>query len=67
MFLKHVNEPPPRLGKLVPEMPQKLEALILQLMEKDKEQRPMDAAWVVRMLSEVEDDQFARKTPGWTP
>ncbi|HXD85979.1 MAG TPA: protein kinase [Urbifossiella sp.] len=64
MFLKHVNEPPPRLGKLVPEMPQKLEGLILQLMEKDKDQRPMDAAWVVRMLAEVEDDQFARKSAG---
>lgn len=64
MFLKHVNEPPPRLGKLVPEMPQKLESLILQLMEKDKELRPLDAAWVARMLGEVEEDRFARKSAG---
>ncbi len=64
MFLKHVNEPPPRLGKLVPEMPQKLESLILQLLEKDKEHRPIDAAWVSRMLTEVEADIFERKSAG---
>ena len=64
MFLKHVNEPAPRLGKLVNELPPKLEALILQLMEKDKEDRPIDAAWVVRMLNEVEEDVFTRKSAG---
>lgn len=64
MFLKHVNEAPPRLGKLVPDMPQKMESLILQLMEKDKDHRPIDAAWVIRMLSEVEEDVFTRKSAG---
>jgi eukaryotic-like serine/threonine-protein kinase len=64
MFLKHVNEPPPRLGKIVPDLPQKFESLILQLLEKDKEHRPTDAAWVARMLTEVEEDIFARKSAG---
>jgi serine/threonine protein kinase len=64
MFLKHVNEPAPRIGKQVNELPAKLEALILQLMEKDKEDRPVDAAWVARMLQEVEEDAFARKSAG---
>ncbi len=64
MFMKHVEEVPPRLGKLVPDMPQKLEALILQLMEKDKDHRPVDAAWVIRMLSEVEEDLYTRKSAG---
>ena len=64
MFMKHVEEVPPRLGKLVPDMPQKLESLILQLMEKDKDHRPVDAAWVIRMLSEVEEDFFTRKSAG---
>lgn len=64
MFLKHVNEPPPRIGKIVPDLPQKLESLILQLLEKDKENRPTDAAWVGRMLAEVEEDLFARKSAG---
>jgi serine/threonine-protein kinase len=64
MFLKHVNEPPPRIGKLVNELPPKLEALILQLMEKDKDDRPTDAAWVGRLLAEIEDDAVALKSAG---
>ncbi|MFO0803914.1 MAG: serine/threonine-protein kinase [Gemmataceae bacterium] len=64
MFLKHVNEPPPKLGRLVPDLPQKFESLILQLLEKEKENRPVDAAWVARILAEVEEDIFARKSAG---
>jgi serine/threonine-protein kinase len=64
MFLKHVNEPAPRPGKLVPDLPGKFEALILQLMEKDKDDRPVDAAWVIRMLTEIEEDAAARKSAG---
>ncbi|MCI0704311.1 MAG: protein kinase [Planctomycetia bacterium] len=64
MFLKHVNEKPPRIGKLVNELPLKFEALILQLLEKDKEDRPIDAAWVARMLGEIEEDAYARKSAG---
>ncbi|MBN9120096.1 MAG: serine/threonine protein kinase [Planctomycetes bacterium] len=64
MFLKHVNERAPRIGKIVPDLPPKFESLILQLMEKDKETRPIDAAWVARLLQEIEDDQFARKSAG---
>jgi eukaryotic-like serine/threonine-protein kinase len=64
MFLKHVNEKPPRIGKMVAELPAKLEALIQQLMEKDRDARPIDAAWVVRMLTEIEEDAFARQSAG---
>jgi serine/threonine-protein kinase len=64
MFLKHVNEKPPRPGKIVPDLPAKFEAMILQLMEKEKDARPTDAAWVVRMLGEIEEDAFARKSAG---
>jgi hypothetical protein len=64
MFLKHVNERPPRIGKQVSDLPAKLEALVLQLMEKDKDDRPTDAAWVLRMLNEIEEDGFARKSAG---
>ncbi|HEV3438176.1 MAG TPA: serine/threonine-protein kinase, partial [Gemmata sp.] len=64
MFLKHVNEPPPRIGKLVNELPAKMEALILQLLEKDKDDRPVDAAWIVRILMEVEEDAYTRKSAG---
>jgi serine/threonine-protein kinase len=64
MFLKHVNERPPRIGKLVGELPPRFEALILQLLEKRTNDRPIDAAWVGRMLLEVEEDAFARKSVG---
>ncbi len=64
MFLKHVNEQAPRIGKQVNDLPAKLEALILQLMEKDKDDRPTDAAWVSRMLTEIEEDAYARKSAG---
>lgn len=64
MFLKHVNEPTPRIGKQVSDLPPKLEALILQLMEKDKDDRPTDAAWVLRMLGEIEEDAYARVSAG---
>jgi serine/threonine-protein kinase len=64
MFLKHVNEKPPRIGRLVNDLPPKFEALIMQLMEKDKDDRPVDAAWVVRLLTEIEEDAVARKSAG---
>jgi serine/threonine-protein kinase len=64
MFLKHVNEPAPRIGKQVHELPAKLETLVLQLMEKEKDDRPTDASWVLRMLEEIEEDAFARKSAG---
>lgn len=64
MFLKHVNEKAPRLGKMVNDLPPKFESLILQLLEKDKEDRPIDAAWVARMLHEIDEDSYARKSAG---
>ena len=64
MFLKHVNDKPPRPGKIVPELPEKFERLILQLMEKDRDSRPTEATWVARMLTEIEEDAFARKSAG---
>ena len=64
MFLKHVHEKPPRIGKLLNELPPKFEALILQLLAKDKDDRPIDAAWVGRMLAETLDDAAARASAG---
>ena len=64
MFLKHVNEEAPRVGNLVDDVPPKMERLILQLMEKDKDDRPTDAAWVVRLLTEIEEDAYTRKSAG---
>ncbi|HEX4609002.1 MAG TPA: serine/threonine-protein kinase [Urbifossiella sp.] len=64
MFLKHVHEKPPRVGKILQDLPPKFEAIILQLLEKNKEDRPIDAAWVARILAEIVDDATARKSAG---
>ena len=64
MFMKHVGEEPPRIGKLIQDLPPKLEALILQLLAKDKDDRPTDGAWVARLLGEIEADVFDRKSAG---
>jgi serine/threonine-protein kinase len=54
MFMKHVTEPPPRPSRLVDDMiPVWLDTLILQLLEKKPEHRPLDAAMVGKSLDEV--------------
>jgi eukaryotic-like serine/threonine-protein kinase len=54
MFLKHVNEKPPRPSRFIPDLPVWMDNLIMFLLEKDRETRPMDAATVKRMLEDIE-------------
>jgi serine/threonine-protein kinase len=42
-LIKHMKDPPPRPRTLAPKTPESLEALILQLLEKDPRARPVDA------------------------
>jgi serine/threonine-protein kinase len=62
MFLMHVNEPPPRVrgqpGCM--EVPQALDTLVHQLMEKKPDLRPRDAAMVAQVLEEIEEKEAAR-------
>jgi serine/threonine-protein kinase len=53
MFMKHVNEPPPRPSRLVTDIPVWLDTLVLQMLEKKPEHRPLDAEMVVKALDEV--------------
>jgi serine/threonine-protein kinase len=53
MFMKHVNEPPPRPSRFVPDIPIWLDTLIIQLMEKDPKHRPLNADMVANALNEV--------------
>jgi serine/threonine-protein kinase len=55
MFLKHVNEVPARPAKIIHEIPVWLDNLVMFLMEKDKDRRPLDAATVGRMLEDIEE------------
>lgn len=64
MFLKHVNDKPPRPTRIVPDLPVWLETLMLHLLEKDKDKRPLDAETVGRMLEEIELKVAAQESAG---
>jgi predicted Ser/Thr protein kinase len=51
----HMNEPPPRPSARVAEIPVVLDKLVVQLMAKDPNERPWDAAAVAVTLGEVRD------------
>lgn len=55
MFLKHVQEIPTRPAKLIHEIPVWLDNLVMFLLEKEKERRPLDATTVGRMLADIEE------------
>ncbi len=57
MFMKHVNEPPPRpnwilKGGSAGEIPTWLETIVLQMMEKKPEHRPLNAQMIADALEE---------------
>lgn len=64
MFLKHVNEKPVRPRRLVANLPVWLDNLIMFLMEKDKNNRPMDAATVGKMLEDIEQKVQSQQSIG---
>ena len=64
LFLKHVNEKPVRPAKLVPDLPVWLDNLVMFLLEKDREQRPLDAATVGKMLADIEQKVAAGMSAG---
>jgi serine/threonine-protein kinase len=52
-FIKHMQEPPPRPSSLAPGCPRRLEELILALLEKKPEERPVDAHVLTHLLQEL--------------
>ncbi len=67
MFTKHVNEPPPRpnwslKGTSMGEIPTWLETIVLQLLEKKPEHRPLNAAMVAQALDEGMEKFYAGKS-----
>ncbi|MEZ4250599.1 MAG: protein kinase [Polyangiales bacterium] len=49
-FIKHMQEPPPKPSELAPQCPRRLEELILKLLAKKPEDRPVDAHAVIKEL-----------------
>ncbi len=64
MFMKHVGETPVRPRKLVQDLPIWLDNLVMFLLEKDKANRPLDAATVGRILAEIEEKVQAQQSVG---
>jgi hypothetical protein len=52
-FIKHLTEAPPRPSTMVPNLPPALEHLILALMAKKPEERPVDAHQVIKELAAI--------------
>ncbi len=64
MFMKHVQETPPRPSRFINDLPVWLDNLVMFLMEKDKDKRPMDAATVGRMLADIEEKMQNQQSAG---
>ncbi|MGL6073594.1 MAG: serine/threonine protein kinase [Fimbriiglobus sp.] len=64
MFLKHVNEEVVRPRIHNPELPIWMDNLIMFLLEKNKENRPLDAATVGRMLADIEEKVQSQASVG---
>ncbi|MEM9188040.1 MAG: protein kinase [Myxococcota bacterium] len=62
-FIKHMKETPPRPSALAPQCPRRLEELILGLLEKKPEDRPVDAHQVIRELSALAPKDSPRSVP----
>jgi len=56
-LLQHMNMPPPKPSSIVPAVPRRLEELILKLIEKKPENRPVDAHQVVMELAALAPTQ----------
>lgn len=64
LMRQHVEEPPPRLGVIRPDVPRELADLVARLLAKDPEQRP-DATTLARALSGLMDGfTKAEREPG---
>ena len=64
MFLKHVNDVAVRPRRLVPDLPVWMDNLVMHLLEKGKDARPLDAATVGRMLGEIVDKVQSQQSVG---
>ncbi|MEO2091349.1 MAG: serine/threonine-protein kinase, partial [Gemmataceae bacterium] len=64
MFLKHVNDTPIRPSKLVADLPVWVDNLILHLMEKSSDARPLDAATVGQLIGVIEEKVRNQQSAG---
>ena len=63
VLFSHINDLPPAPRRFTPDIPPRLEALILRLLSKDPEQRPSSSSEFLRLLEEVERELHIVPTP----
>ncbi|HSD85966.1 MAG TPA: protein kinase, partial [Kofleriaceae bacterium] len=59
VILAHLNEPPPRLDAIVPEVSPQVADLVAKCLSKDPKQRPQDAAEVLAVIEQLCDGTTA--------
>jgi serine/threonine-protein kinase len=64
MFIKHVQDRPVPPAKTVLDMPVWLDTLILALLEKEPDRRPLNAAKVSQLLGEIQEKVEALQSAG---
>jgi serine/threonine-protein kinase len=64
MFLKHVNEVPLRPTRYIPDLPVWVDNLIMFLLEKKPESRPVDAATVGKMIADIQQKVQDQQSAG---
>ncbi len=62
-FIKHMQDAPPAPSSLAPQIPRRLEELILKLLEKKEEDRPVDAHAVVKALEPLAPESAQAMPP----
>ena len=62
MLLAHVEATPPRPARLVPEIPVWLDNLVMQMLEKRPDHRPLNAAMVGQALEEVAEKAISQQS-----
>jgi len=66
-FIKHMQDAPPKPSQLVPDVPRRLEQLILELLAKKPEERPVDAHAVTKALEALVPQGAGAPMPAAAP
>jgi serine/threonine-protein kinase len=64
MFMQHLNTVPERPSRQVLDIPVWLDNLVCQLLEKNPDQRPLNAGMVGKALSQVQEKVLAQQSAG---
>ncbi len=67
ILIKHMQEAPPKLSSLAPDVPRRLEELVMKLLAKKPEDRPVDAHQVIKELLPLVPAEVASEARMPTP